>query len=719
MVDCDCRTNDKALREQIVKSALDSFDWEGLRAHFDDISLSSVELSKVCGHIRRFSKMISKYPQKGFEGERDQFFDELRSFADATLGTEAADQVTSELALIKFVERGYRGVLDQLASCDISKKSGMVRVSAAISRACYEYQDLMRRRDQKIANSEYLNVLSANVQLENEAGSIFSADGVVEGLSETLAMTLIMEAHKNAWFDGDIVVLPELTTVDDTERFQAGSTQIYAVFWRHWQRIEKRRRYWGGEIREVQGDERPDELRDDEKVLMEYIPSDDRSEKGEMYDYLANTRLRDRLVQTFMEMQFETGLPEQIVGIGAGAALPPRQFVSAAEGHACVSLCEILGYSIVDDQERLGGLRLIEWVRGYAVLQEIAKSRTEQDNLSGDDFAILLKESELMAMLTQCGLSHDRASEFITRTCLSRASQDMFDTPLVRVGPSRYLLFAPSVTHMGIAVVVLSSLSSLGEALSRRGNAFEQSVRRRFQEFGFKCFTFKAHRDGEEFEYDAVVPWDDHLFIFECKNRSLSGNDPVQAYYFDQQVSSHAKQVRRQAEALRRFPDIVDQNIGPEYVGMTVVPCVLNSLPYSQIGTTDEVYFTDASALFRFFDKRDITINCPHRLGKTTILHRVPVSSFWSGDEPTVADFLKHLAAPHQLVLQLKHLRKSPIYTRLSDSEFARMNEWSICEMTPESICEAMGVDANAVMQEIDAVAEVTDELHSDLEGTT
>ena len=39
-------------------------------------------------------------------------------------------------------------------------------------------------------------------------------------------------------------------------------------------------------------------------------------------------------------------------------------------------------------------------------------------------------------------------------------------------------------------------------------------------------------RDGEEYEFDAIVPWGDYVFLFECKNGTLSGNNIVPAYYF-------------------------------------------------------------------------------------------------------------------------------------------------------------------------------------------
>jgi len=705
MVDTTSSGDNKRLREQVVKSALATLDWDALKEHFEDIVLSRGQVTEACCHIRRSTDLICKYPRKDFERRRARFLNKLRSYAEAHFGVEAANEIDTEVALIERIEQGYRNILNVLEGCAIGKQPATVRVGGSISLACYEYQNLLRRGDKSHTETKELNLMSG-IHLQDDDGNTFSVDAVIEGLSESVAMTLIMEAYKNSWFDGDVVVLPELPKVGEERRFQSGATQVLALFWRQWQRVEKRCRFLGGELRVCVGDDRPAGLPDAVETLIDYIPPEEGLSEREVYDYLANIRLQDRLVQTFMGMEVEYRLSEKGVGISDGAVLPPKNLVSGEEAHAGVSLSETLGYSIVDDDERPGGIRLLEWVRGYAVLKEIARSRTAKNDASGDDYAILLTESELINILQACGLEGDLAPQFIALTCLQRSSRDMFDCPLVRVGLSSYLLFAPSVIDLNISRVVLSNLSNRGADLGRKGKAFEQSMCEVFRKRGMDVFAFKVHRDGQEFEYDAVVPWEGHLFVFECKNRSLSGNDPVQTYYFDLEVASQAKQVRRLADALAENPDIIEQKMGAQYVGMRIVPCVLHSLPYSRIGDLDGVYFTDASALTRFFDQPYFRIKVLHRIGATTLLHRTAIKKLWKGEEPTVEDFLKQLEEPFQLELSLKHLDVSPLQFVLSESEIAVTYELVRTEMTARSVCEAVGVDADKVLQEIALISE-------------
>src|SRR5690606_23919038 len=97
----------------------------------------------------------------------------------------------------------------------------------------------------------------------------------------------------------------------------------------------------------------------------------------EFFDYAANERLNERLFQTYMEMSLETSMEGDAAGISGKVALLPAAFVSAAEAHAAVAVCEILNYDITDDTATPGGLRFVEWLRGYAVLQQFAIERRD------------------------------------------------------------------------------------------------------------------------------------------------------------------------------------------------------------------------------------------------------------------------------------------------------------------------------------------------------
>jgi hypothetical protein len=703
------------LREDIVKKSLEDVDWPALKAHLDAIAFTADALTELCGHIQRFSDWIAKYPRKSFEKKRDTFWDELEAYARQHLGSAASDKVTAVRELFKLIEHGYRSILAALAKCDIGKQTPEIRASACISRACYQYHDFSQRTLRALQKAKRFEV-SAGIDVRDDDGNLVSMDDVSEGLATSVNATLIMEALKNDWFDGDIVVLPSLPGVNETERYQSGATQAMALFWRHWQRLERRRRYLEGEIRTFRGGQRPPGTPAAIEAVIQYVPEKGGLSEREVYDYLANERLKDRLIQTFMEMNVETRISDRSLGIDMPASLPPDALISPEELHGGTSLSEILGYPIVNDTERPAGLRLVEWVRGYAVLKELARKCADNADATGDNLLPVFTEDELLQVLERCGLERAAAARFMKLTSLHRSSRDMFDCPLVRLAGGKVAMFAPAVISVDIAMVVLSNLSNRSEELGRKGKAFEEHIREVFKRNNIDVFAFKVKRDGETYEYDAVAVWGDYIFVFECKNRSLSGNDPGQAYYFDLEVRGQAKQASRLADALVRHPDIIEKEIGPGHVDKQVVAAVLHSLPYSRAEPIDGVYFTDASALTRFLEQRYFFIKAPHRIGQHTLLHRTALKNFWKGDKPTPDELLQALDEPFALTLLLKHLTIKPFTFAVSETELVAVTELSREPMTTKSACEAVGADPEIALQEISDVYKQAKKLRRRME---
>lgn len=500
------------ISEQIVKNVLATLDWENLKNHFEEIQIKHSDLSVFCGHLRRFTDLICKHPRKKFNQSRTLFFNQISNFVLDHLGEEAQIEFVNEIELIDLIEKGYQGIVDILGKCDIGKHPATVRSAGIIKRACLEYLELNRLLHKKLEATKQFNFMSGPF-LQDANGNEVSADAVLEGLSDAVAMSLIMEAYNNRWFDGETVILPEFPEIEEEVILQSGSTQVLALFWRQWQRTEKRRRYLGGEFKVLNGDNLPPNVPENIKQLVKYVPPDNGFSERDVYDYISNIRLKDRLIQNFIELEIENRLSEIGVGINSGAALPPHELVSGEEAHACTHLSEILGYQIADDDERPGGLRLIEWVRGYIVLKELS-SLNQKGDVSVEQCTPVFEEKELVSILNKCGLEGELANQFISHTCLHKSCRDMFDCPIVRLGASHLLLFSPSVTNINIPMVVLSNLSNRGEVLGRKGKAFEKYIHEYITKQGLEAFSFKANREGQEFEYDVVFPWDGHIFIF-------------------------------------------------------------------------------------------------------------------------------------------------------------------------------------------------------------
>lgn len=623
--------------------------------------------------------------------------------------------MSEQTELLDTIEQGYRGILEVLGQCEISGLPPEVRVAAYISRAALQY-DLLKEQIEQAAGARPEVILPQGPLIPTEDMMKVHPDAVIGALVEATAITLGMEARTNGWLDKRrYVVLPPLPSVGDDERFKAGWTEVLAMYWRRWRRVEERRRFLGGTLKDYVPPDLPSGMPPETRRLTIY-----RLRAEEALDYIANERLTDWLGQTFLGQTFveiltQTNADAKARVIEASAPLLPGAFVTAQEVHAAESLTELLGYEILQDTERPGGMRLVEWVRGYAVLQALAESR--QKTLSGPDrLTFIIERKDLLATLHRCGLEDPSAERLVDAASLKDGSRDMFDCPLIRMAGDSLMVFAPGLLTANLPAVVLSVIGASGEALSRKGRAFEAAMLKFFREQGLRAESFTAWRDQAEYQYDLVVVWGDYVFVVECKNQSLSNRHPVRAYYFELQMASYGEQVKRLAEALKSHPAILRERMGIDTEGKTIVPCVLNSLPYSRPGADDGVYFTDSSSLKRFFRERHLHLSTSHPIEEhVKILHRTAMYAQWAGDAPAPEDLMRQLEDPFQIRLMLAHTEIAARPFSIAPGHFVAAQEFVRTEMTIESYAELVGKSAEAIRIESTEVARNVDVLRARL----
>lgn len=688
----------KKLKESVVKQASKTLAWAPFEQHLSTVDLDRPGATEIIGHLRRSSEFLLKRHDPKREALRATFVDALAKYLADQVGAEAVDALNDVVTMIQQIEAGYAEILRTLQATVAAKLLPEVQASAALYRAAFTYHDLTATFESAVRERKELTLQS--FRLTRDDGSTYSPDGVLAGINDVTTMTLLLLGHQHRWFDADeYLVLPNLTEPTDDEVYKAGLTEALAASWSRWERMEQRCRYFEGSLKIHKKGSLPDGAPVEAETLVEY----EHVCEAEYADHIANQRLNDRFVQTFQEMLLQTNVQAKVSGIGGALDLPPGGLVSPLEGHACVSLSEILGYAIVDDREAPCGLRLIEWIRGYAVLQALARERYDEIGRIGLYFNT--GRAELIATLERLGLVGGSAERFIDLASLRASSRDLFDQPLIRMQDGSLLVFGPGILNADPARLTLSAIGNRGQQLSRKGKAFEREMLEFLRKRGLDAHTLKFRQDGKEYEYDVLLSWGDHIFIFECKNRTLSGHNPVAAYYFALEMAAAEGQVRRLADGLVRHADIVRQRTGIDVTDKVIVPCVLNSLPYAINCDDGEVYFTDASGLRRFFQERYFHLVRPHRLRRyATVLHRTAMKSLWSGERPTPSDLRAYLGEPLQLQLAMAHTARSRHAFGLGERTVVAVTDLAYAEMTIASISKLFSIDPQWIKREVSTV---------------
>jgi hypothetical protein len=571
------------LRETKVKASITAFDLDGLVAHLNEFAFGAQHLDELLAHVQRANTLIIPYSNPKKERRRNAFIAGLETEVAARLGKAASLRVRLVADQLAIAERGYRYILDTLDKSEISKLESTARISAALSRATQQFGLLMEETGDAIKRQRF--VLPQSISLRDHEGQPLSPDALVEGLVLGLSATLTMEAIKAKWIQNEVVVLPMLLPVSEKDRIEAGSNELLAHSWRAWRRLEERARFLEGRIAVYEKPSLTVGVADTIRKLFVY-----EGDPG-WFDFAAMARTNDQSAQTYAEMIHERDVQKLVVPLGTLASLPPTAFISEEEALAMSALSDMLGYSIKDDTDLIAGLRLVEWLRGFATLSVVADARQGLQQEGLDRHLPIIDDEDLLKTLVTAGLDPVGAARFIDAATFRSTSLDLFDAPLLQLASGQKLLFSPAVLGQNHATVLLSVFSKREITFEQKGKAFETRVLSLLKSNDLDARGFEVTRDKEIFEFDALMPWEDYVFLFECKNRGLPRNQPTQIHHFNQGIRSQITQVKRLVEALQRWPDILREQFGTDLSAKTIIPCILNNLPYARTGDLDGVFF--------------------------------------------------------------------------------------------------------------------------------
>jgi hypothetical protein len=464
---------------------------------------------------------------------------------------------------------------------------------------------------------------AAAVHASMPDGSTVPADEYTAAVLEVTANTLLMFGHEHDWYDADgFLVLPARVAVDVDTLNLAGSTMELGAIWGQLAHFETRWRYFGGDVDLVNADD-ASELRahavrgaaaDDVPVREageparagSNIASGDRRpdamqilrfqhEHGvELTFLVAEARLRNMMLQTYFRITNETRY-EHLLSASERTELPPKQFVDAEELAAALTLSDLFGFLITDDENEHFGLRIAEWLRGYSALRRLP---TNEEQTPSNVHRV--SKEELVGHLGRFGLPSEKALRFANATQFGRHAVDLYDAPFI-ADADGWLYFVPKVlSNTSNVHTVLSQVSSSPQ-LGKKGHAFERCTRQLLEQHGIKCARLHFRRDDEEFECDCAFVLDETLFLVEAKTHALPGARAERRFHFFDSMVDAADQVQRIAAAIAADPSPVTDALGP--VAWTRVErLVLNSMPWSIPTDDGTVAYYDYSALSRLLD---------------------------------------------------------------------------------------------------------------------
>lgn len=656
----------QASPEDRIDIAIKSFDWLQCLSAVEELRQNPKKnASEILLERIKFSgRLVEQRPSTPSQAKKDDFKENALKFISEFGDHDSVVELKEYLAGILLVEEAYSGILDSLSKHPIQRLSEAEQIWAVINWMA-ECCDRISQELQKDLKNQKMVFDPINHQIKDPAGNLFRPDAVIPAVVDALSSTLLMFGYTKSWFNSDgILVIPKNVIVPPDGLSQAESLAVLAIGWGTLQSSEERWRFFGGNVSKCKA---PTEDPDGNLSEIDSIRFDCAKDDFplQILDVVANERLNRLIAQAFSDLHLETNWQKAVVSWKQRPKLPPKSYISDIEMHSVMSLTMALHIDVLSDTTLYEGLTLAEWIRCFSWLREYVIDRQSSN---GSSLILFVSPSDLLNGLVDVGISKPAAIHFIRCATFNRSSADLFDSPLMLCSDGQYAICAAQLTKTNFPRAILSLLASMEISFRKKGVGLEREVQALFKNNGIPCKGFKYKVNGDEFEYDAVAIWDKTAFLFECKNRSLSGNKPSRRHSFLKELAEATSQVERLANALKDNPNFLKEQFGISEE-LKIIPCILNGLPFSMSGKRNGTFIYDFSSLSKFFEGPSISINMPANIEKNvTVMMRRHVLRVWKGIKPDAQDLIDQLESPWQLKSLSANYRFEYLPFAISDS---------------------------------------------------
>lgn len=637
------------LREAELRKAFEALSWQELSACFRQ-PLADNDVSILTQTLLTSNKVMHRYPSAAQERARDSLLASLAQFASSELNFDAAAKIHHAISAIRIIEHGYRVLLQGL-NATLEGSSSTETVSATLIGAAHQIHKAIEKSTEQATKAAIIDDIAFSLRDAN--GNIYSPDELIEATDASTAMIMAVHALREGWFDNDdAIVLPTLAHPEEDHFNKFLSLQRQAEAWVFWRSVEERRRFEGGTLERTAAEHVDGGAR---RELIRYTP-EPKALAFHMSSIAGYERLNSEIASIYFDLAFRTNSRIKAKGFDRKAKLYPNDFISLSELESANALSLMLSTPIESDKAVYLGLRLVEWLRGYSALALLVDN-SYRPKADAEALLVRLEPRDLYRHLARLGLTERKAKRFVDLVTFRKTSTEIVDNPLFRMADGQYLVFGPSLVGAVPARILLSKLAHAGIHIEGRGRRFENSVRQWLRSWRLETKSFKVRKNNEDYEFDAVVSWENYVFIFECKSQGLVAPTTINRYHAEQNFRSHIAQIKRLADALVRHPDILDDQFGEASTPRTIVPCLLNAMPFGLPGLWEGVYCTDAPALGCFFEKGAITLTATETLPKgSSVQHILGKRQLWRGQEPTPDDLIVYLNECPLHALALEHL---------------------------------------------------------------
>jgi len=674
--------------EEMMNKALRAFDWESVLALLPEQTVES--LRKLLGDVQRSGCLIRLYRlTSGQERLRAKMIESLRSFTEKLGGPSATKALEFLLQQVQITELALAEIEHTLDQDSYSALGPDHQAWSTLLWAAREMSNVFQQAQNGLQDHDPgmpVIIDPLTLRLSKEQGYGLAA-GRLHQLSETVANTLRMLGHRYRWSASGTFLLPARVEPDETSLSAAARIARLGDVWQEVLDESKHHRYWGGkfEVKEPNS-EQQSLIPGLENVIVSVKDEPERATEFQLAEYIAVTRMQRKHLSVGMEIASSTAKERVKNPRVETVSLAPNELVSESELVTLYMLDNDMHFNATNDKTSLGGLTILEWLRGYSMLEACYAGPPSDSSPA----IVPIQPDEFLATLSRGGLTDTQARIFLNRVTFQSGRRDLYDAPLIQTTDGQ-LFFLASLYHaVNLPLIITSQIGSQQLNVDAKGKTFEKAVLKSLEQADLQAKTFAFTIGTVSYDCDVALLWDGHLFVFECKNYGLPTDDPADRLFFWKRQVDAVLQAERIAKDLGDHPEIVRQHFGPEATWDEIHPVVLNASFLSFRSARPGTYCYDASALGRFLER-----------GTLNEIHSVPIEGarldffrevkrLWKRSRPTPEDLLTEMANPSQVSIEREKyylarrlLRLSPTVALMTETPASKPPDFE--PLSPEA----------------------------------
>lgn len=607
--------------------AFKNYNFEHVKEYLDSQNILGFE--EKCSHIHNFFKEVDFKEVKSSKKElRKNFFEELCIYFK---DDEVKNYTRGKLEVLEYIENAFVEVESIRDNHNFYKNFDNSIIKKIIS----GFESFLSSQLYE------LKVVHESSRLEDGLEKSDEINQVLFVSSDVLTLNLKFIAYSKGWFNDNLLLIPDEVVINDEEyEFNSEDLNFVISITRLWIFIENKYTEWRYldtdlTIRDI---ENLKEILDEESFRTikgkhdNYLECD----TSPLYPYacIAQKRLSRMLNnQSLQAYNFYR------------KSMNAENFIGVYNQELIIAIIILCNTLHVLPTAKFGELTMEEWVTCFFTLNQDARSKQGQRVYSQEDFRSMFPKNITAA----------KVDYFIQIMSFKKNTLDIFDAPLIRTSSGK-IIYLSNFWHDTNYVNIFLSVTGRNDInVDKKGKYFEISVMDFFNKhknLGLEVFDFKTKVKGDEFQYDAIVVWEEYVFIIECKNRSILDSTTNSMKNFSEKMDQYIKQVSRLERFYRNNISIFQKEFNIDLKNKKIMPIILNALPFSLGSDIEGIYFLDYSILSKFFETK--------KLGKrnleTNELEEV-VCDWWSGDIPKANDLYEVVKSPFQVTTEMDNIK--------------------------------------------------------------